>query len=96
MSVWISAIVTAICSWVLLASIRILASPLRSIPGPRIAALTGGWRIVKYFQGSWMQDIIGLHKQYGPVVRIAPDEVSITDQAAIRNVYGFDAKYRKV
>ncbi|KJX92942.1 hypothetical protein TI39_contig4512g00004 [Zymoseptoria brevis] len=42
-----------------------------------------------------MQYIIALHKRYGQVVRISPSEVSVTDQAVIRRVYGFDTKYQK-
>lgn len=32
--------------------------------------------------------MIALHKQYGKIVRTAPDEVSIDDPTAIKQIYG--------
>ena len=34
------------------------------------------------------RDMIRLHDQYGPLVRTAPDEVSVADAAAIKKIYG--------
>ena len=36
-----------------------------------------------------------LHKQYGPVVRIAPDEVSFASSEALRDIYSHNTKYMK-
>lgn len=36
----------------------------------------------------WHDDILELHERYGPVVRIAPNEVSFVDKAALVQVYG--------
>jgi hypothetical protein len=62
--------------------------PLGKIPGPRLARVTGLWRTSRYFRGSWLDDIVKLHRTYGPVVRIAPNEVSFVDELALRELYG--------
>jgi hypothetical protein len=62
--------------------------PLSKIPGPRLARVTGLWRTSRYFRGSWLDDIVELHRTHGPVVRIAPNEVSFVDELALRELYG--------
>lgn len=34
-----------------------LLHPLRKVPGPRLARVTGLWRTARYFGGSWLDDI---------------------------------------
>ncbi|KAF1956096.1 cytochrome P450 [Byssothecium circinans] len=48
--------------------------PLRNVPGPFLAKFTELWRTRRYFLGQWHDDIVELHREYGPVVRIAPNE----------------------
>ena len=36
-----------------------------------------------------------LHKKYGPIVRIAPDEVAISDPKVVRRVHAFGTEFRK-
>jgi hypothetical protein len=62
-------------------------SPLASIPGPFLAKFTRLWQIWRYYKGQWHDDIEWLHETYGPVVRIAPDEVSFVDHDALRKLY---------
>ncbi|KAI7782862.1 hypothetical protein LA080_012735 [Diaporthe eres] len=62
--------------------------PLRNVPGPFLAGVTELWRTAKYASGQWHQDILDLHRQYGPVVRVSPNEVSFVDQTALEQVYG--------
>ncbi|RGP77186.1 cytochrome p450 [Fusarium longipes] len=62
--------------------------PLRKIPGPFLARASGLWRLIRYFRGTWHEDVLTLHKRYGQVVRISPGEVSFTDQDAIKAIYG--------
>jgi cytochrome P450 len=45
--------------------------------------------------GSRTLTIHELHKQYGPIVRIAPDELSFTTNEAIRDIYGQQTQYMK-
>ncbi|KAK1758505.1 cytochrome P450 CYP542B3 [Echria macrotheca] len=60
---------------------RLFLSPLSSVPGPRLAALT--WLYEFYYDiilgGQYVFKTIDLHKKYGPVVRINPYEVHIGD-----------------
>lgn len=70
--------------------------PLRKIPGPFLAGVTELWRTKKYASGSWHQDILDLHREYGPVVRVSPNEVSFVDQAALEQVYGHATGTKKV
>jgi len=65
-----------------------LLHPLRKVPGPLLARATGLWRTVKYFRGTWLDDIVDLHRTYGPVVRIAPNEISFVDEPALKELYG--------
>lgn len=70
-------------------------SPLKSIPGPWASlftnrqiksAVTGGKRIFY---------IDELHKKYGPVVRISPNEVAISDIEAFRQIHAVTSGYSK-
>ncbi|KAL2848899.1 cytochrome P450 [Aspergillus pseudoustus] len=66
---------------------RAYIHPLRRVPGPRLARFTELWRTNRYFQGDWFHDILDLHEKYGPVVRIAPNEVSVVSPYLIKTVY---------
>lgn len=39
--------------------------------------------------------MIDLHAKYGPLVRTAPNEVSVADLTAIKSIYGAGTKFRK-
>ncbi|KAH7067216.1 cytochrome P450 [Paraphoma chrysanthemicola] len=67
---------------------RLFFHPLAHVPGPFLARLTGLWRSAKYAGGKWHEDIVAIHERYGRVVRIAPNEVSIVDEWAMKNLYG--------
>lgn len=60
---------------------RFYLSPIANVPGPRLAALT--WWYEFYYDvilgGQYVFKIIELHKKYGPVVRINPEEVHVGD-----------------
>ncbi|KAJ5629520.1 cytochrome P450 [Penicillium herquei] len=77
-------------AWVLLeAARRLFFHPLSSIPGPRLAALT--WWYEFYFDavksGKYNFKIQELHKEYGPILRITPDEIHINDVGFLDTVY---------
>ncbi|KAK5988862.1 Cytochrome P450 monooxygenase ORF9-like protein [Cladobotryum mycophilum] len=67
--------------------IRCLTSPLRKVPGPMISSLTSLVLKWKEMKSDRTMYIHRLHQQYGPVVRIAPDEVSFTSWAALKEIY---------
>lgn len=63
-------------------------SPLAGIPGPFSASLSRWWLVKKTRGGQMHRDIIRLHDHYGPLVRTAPNEVSVADPTTIKKIYG--------
>lgn len=37
--------------------------PLRKVPGPSLARYSQAWRNIRYFRGSWLQDVVALHEK---------------------------------
>ena len=66
------------------------------IPGPIIASCTGFWRLWDVHRGSAHLTHIKLHQQYGHLVRIGPNHVSVGDPKAIPIVYGLKTGFTKV
>jgi cytochrome P450 len=66
---------------------RVYFHPLSHIPGPLKAKLSPLWLYLVSYHGVEASSIDELHKEYGPVVRIAPNEVDISDGAAINTIY---------
>lgn len=65
---------------------RVFVRPLRDIPGPSCAKVSGYWRTWHYFRGSWYYDKLWLHKTYGKVFRIAPNEINFVDKHELKRV----------
>ena len=65
------------------------------IPGPFIASISNYWKIQAAWKEQMPQQNIDLHRKYGPLVRIAPDMVSVDDPTALGIIYGFKPIYRK-
>ncbi|KAL2886410.1 putative sterigmatocystin biosynthesis P450 monooxygenase STCB [Ceratocystis lukuohia] len=62
-------------------------SPLKSIPGPfytRLSRMPLRYHEMNANRTLWIH---GLHQKYGPVVRIAPNEVAFTSPAAMKEIY---------
>lgn len=75
---------------------RLYLSPIAGFPGPRLAALT-------YWYDFWYDAVaepeytfkIGrLHRQYGPVVRVNPDEIHILDPDFFDAIYAGSGRKR--
>ncbi|EPQ55074.1 cytochrome P450 [Gloeophyllum trabeum ATCC 11539] len=66
---------------------RVFLSPLAKIPGPVITRFTGGWLLYQELTRRRRLYVHELHKRYGPVVRIAPDEVSFATGEAAKQIY---------
>ncbi|KAL3465726.1 cytochrome P450 [Aspergillus heterothallicus] len=62
---------------------RLYFHPLRHFPGPKIAAVTFWYEVYHdWFRGpypGWSWNVDKLHRQYGPIIRKTPDELSIQD-----------------
>ncbi|KAF8075198.1 cytochrome P450 [Lyophyllum atratum] len=70
---------------------------LVKFPGPRIAALTL-WYKAYYdiiMDGGWSEHLESLHAKYGPVVRVAPNELHFSDPRAYSEIYGMGTKFAK-
>ena len=74
---------------------RALFSPLRDVPGPFLARFTRLWYFHRVRQGHFEHDNIRLHEKYGPVVRIAPNQYSISDPSAVKTVYALASHFGK-
>lgn len=61
--------------------------PLKHIPGPLKAKVSSYWLYRISYHGNEASEIEALHQKYGPVVRIAPNEVDISDGSAINAIY---------
>lgn len=75
---------------VTLALYRLYFSRISHIPGPRLAALTYFYQFyydVFPHSGQFMFEYGRLHEQYGPVIRIGPDEVHVKDNALYNEIY---------
>ncbi|KAI0541875.1 cytochrome P450 family protein [Xylaria digitata] len=70
-------------------------SPLAAFPGPLAAKFTKIWRAYGMYKGTWHRDIVDLHRKYGPVVRIGPNELSVGDPEAFRQIYRVSKAFPK-
>ncbi|PGH30872.1 hypothetical protein GX50_06373 [[Emmonsia] crescens] len=68
---------------------RFFFHPLSHIPGPPLAVATFlyEWYYDLYLDGQFTFMLKGLHKKYGPVIRINPDEIHIDDPDYFGEVY---------
>ncbi|KAF7308195.1 Peroxisomal hydratase-dehydrogenase-epimerase [Mycena chlorophos] len=62
--------------------------PLANIPGPFWARVSKYWSLGVLLTGEKHVMMKRLHEQYGDVVRVGPNEVSIAHVDGIRNVFG--------
>ena len=70
-------------------------SPLSKIPGPKTFALTSWRRAYEEFKGSSTRKVLALHQQYGPAVRIGPNEVAFNSLSALRTIYGAGSNFER-
>ena len=90
----------AVCSfslfvWISFVVYRLFFSPLSRIPGPWHTAVTALWLMYHEFKGDRTVSLDGLHRKYGPIVRISPTEVSFNSRKALKEIYGVGSSYYK-
>ncbi|KAJ9616543.1 hypothetical protein H2200_000262 [Cladophialophora chaetospira] len=61
--------------------------PLRKIPGPPLARVSRLWARIGNFHGRKSERIHAAHEQYGPVVRVGPNEISFANPDAVHEIY---------
>jgi len=66
---------------------RICFHPISHIPGPVLPKLTSFWLYYHAYIGDEASTIHKLHEQYGPYVRVSPNDVDISDADAIAPIY---------
>ncbi|KAH6995761.1 cytochrome P450 [Ilyonectria sp. MPI-CAGE-AT-0026] len=69
--------------------------PLRAIPGPWYGRFTHLWLKKHILAGHRMHYIHDLHVRYGPVVRVAPEEIDIADPAAFKEIHRIGGGFLK-
>jgi hypothetical protein len=64
-----------------------IVSPLNKLPGPWYARFTS--LVLKWheFRANRTRFIHELHLQYGPAVRVAPNEVAFASAGAVKEIY---------
>ncbi|EJT96745.1 cytochrome P450 [Dacryopinax primogenitus] len=68
---------------------RLFLGPLARFPGPRLAALTRAWAFVQAIGGRQVKHVHELHKNYGPIVRVGPNDLSLSAPEVIPRLYSF-------
>jgi hypothetical protein len=66
---------------------RVTFHPLARIPGPRLAAISNVWYGRQIAKGRMAQLGPELHKKYGDVVRVGPNEVWFNTPEAFDQIY---------
>ncbi|AEO69909.1 uncharacterized protein THITE_2057681 [Thermothielavioides terrestris NRRL 8126] len=83
--------------YVLLACYRLWLHPLAGFPGPRLAAISrwyeGYYDLV--LGGKYTLKIRDLHKRYGPIIRISPHELHVSDPAFNDTIYRMNGRWDK-
>ena len=76
---------------------RICFHRLSHLPGPKLAGLTylyQSYYDLYPYQGRWLFQQIALHEKYGPIVRVGPDEIHISDPKFYDTAFGTAKKKR--
>ncbi|KAI2981999.1 hypothetical protein CBS147344_9070 [Aspergillus niger] len=82
------------CVWTI--AYRLFFHPLAHLPGPLLARATHLYAFWYNMQGgSFYLQVQKLHEQYGPVVRITPDEIHLSDPENCEKIYYIGSRYGK-
>ncbi|KAH9203683.1 cytochrome P450, partial [Leptodontidium sp. 2 PMI_412] len=74
---------------------RLFLHPLAGVPGPLLAKVSRLWLLRNDFSWKGSENLHHMHQKYGPVVRIAPNEVSYDDLVAYNDIYGQKSRFLK-
>lgn len=67
---------------------NIFLHPLRNYPGPKLWAASRLPYAIHDARGTLHHKMLAVHKRYGPIVRVSPDELSYTSETAWATIYG--------
>ena len=95
---WLTASAALFCA-ALVWGIRLLitswSNPLNKIPGPAFARWSDLGLKLAVISGRRIYYVDSLHKQYGPYVRLSPDEVSVADAQDFAQIHRGSTSYCK-
>ncbi|KAF4966245.1 hypothetical protein FSARC_6044 [Fusarium sarcochroum] len=74
---------------------RLCFHPLARVPGPRLAAVSSIWHAYQARNGRMAHLGKTLHRRYGPVVRVGPNEVWFDSKEAFQAIYSSGSGYEK-
>ncbi|KAI5456956.1 cytochrome P450 [Mariannaea sp. PMI_226] len=80
---------------VTIATYRLFFHPLASIPGPRLAAVSSFWHAYHVRHGRMAYLGKTLHRRYGPIVRVGPNEVWFNTKEAFQSIYSMGSGFEK-
>ncbi|KAF2739714.1 cytochrome P450 [Polyplosphaeria fusca] len=91
-------IVAAFVTYVILKTVyRLFFHPLAKIPGPKLAAATTLWNAHYDINASGLCKILPeLHKKYGPIIRIQPNEVHVAELESFNQVFRVGTPFERV
>jgi hypothetical protein len=69
---------------------------LRHLPGPFIAGVSNLWKLRAVWNQNMPRENVRVHEDYGPIVRIGPNHVSVADPQSMRIIYGVQRVFPKV
>lgn len=76
---------------------RLFLHPLAAFPGPKLACISRWYEA--YYDvvrgGQYTSQIAQLHRTYGPIIRISPHELHISDPAFFEKLYRNDGRWHK-
>lgn len=67
--------------------------PLAKVPGPLPASMTAYYHL--YYNRRLIYELDRLHEEYGPIVRIGPNEVHLANVEHYDTIYHVGSKYNK-
>ncbi|KAL4926772.1 cytochrome P450 [Aspergillus undulatus] len=81
--------------WILWAIYARTLHPLAKFPGPFWASVSRVWIVLHVLPGDAEKRQMRLHAKYGPVVRIAHNELITSDPTALKTLYGVQSRSKK-
>ncbi|KAI0436189.1 benzoate 4-monooxygenase cytochrome P450 [Xylaria telfairii] len=88
---WISTLLLILFVSIVLAAINVIWNlffhPLARFPGPTFAAISNIPYSYWFLGGRQPHKVLELHLRYGPIVRLAPNELSFNSAASWRDIY---------
>ncbi|TGZ78297.1 cytochrome P450 [Ascodesmis nigricans] len=91
------AVVLSVLYALTLAVYRLFFHPLAKIPGAPLSKITYNREVYYAFfrNGRWPQQYSKDHEKYGPIIRLNPDEVHISDPEFYNSIYYMGTKFTK-